>query len=548
MAITMAATGEDLDPEETGVNPVPAVAGITIQIVLANHTGTDASEIEVKLPIPDHTHVTDSWVGQPGVHAGSQSGDSMVWRGLAVKNGDRLGPIAYRAVPDADADGARIFDHATVVPEVSWTRPTARSAGGALGGLRLNGLWGEGSLRRTVLPSGLTVFTRERPDSTTVSIRLAARAGSRDENATTRGGSHWLEHGFFLGTSHRQNLDTELDAVGGESDASTGWESTNYWYLVPAENFGLALDLLADQMLYSTFPQTEVDRERQVVGEELKRRNDNPSTHAFDEFINHVFVVSPLRQHPSGTIQSVLSIPIETILAYKNQRYVSGNMAIAVSGNIRHDDAVTRIEQEFADLRQGPRSVRPPVAEPVQTDPRIVTVGNGDRVAEIRLGWPAPGDDAEAEAAAMTVLNDILGETGRRLSEEIRDRRALATSVDSDYLDFSDAGALMISATTQPVHADEVIQLILDQIRRVRAGDVSDSDVAASLRAIAGRRALEDESNEQQTSRADVEVSGNLDSWEEYMAKLRSVTAADVIRVANKWLDPQNYTLVVVRA
>jgi predicted Zn-dependent peptidase len=392
----------------------------------------------------------------------------------------------------------------------------------------------------------LTLLTRERPDSPTVAIRLAAAAGSRDETATTRGGSHWLEHAHFLGTAKRASLDVELDSVGGQSNASTGWEWTDYWYLVPAEDFDLALDLLSDQMLNSTFPQEAFDRERFVVAEELKRRDDDPQIRAFDEFINSVFTVSPLRQHPSGTIESVQSIPIQTILAYKAQRYVSGNMAIAVSGNIRHDETVAKIAQAFASVPRGPRLVRPAAPEPPETQPRRRLVGDGDTLAEIRLGWPAPGSE-DPDAPAMTVLDDILGTTGRRLTEEIRDRRALATSADSDYFDFSDAGALMLSATTQPASSDQVISLILEQVQGLRGGNVTEADVQASLREIGGRQAISDESNLQQTGRARTEVSVPLESWEEYMTRLRTVTAADVQRVANKYLDPQNYTLVIVR-
>jgi zinc protease len=177
----------------------------------------------------------------------------------------------------------------------------------------------------------------------------------------------------------------------------------------------------------------------------------------------------------------------------------------------------------------------------------MVEVGRGDRLAEISLGWPVPGDD-HVDSAPLAILEDILGTTGQRLAEEIKDRRAMATSVDVGYLAFSDAGALMLEATTQPDRADAVVELLLNEIRRLRDGDVSEQDVRASLRAIAGRRSLAEEPNQRQTSRAQAEVSGMLESWDEYMARLRVVTPADVQRVARRYLDLQNYTLVIVRA
>lgn len=536
--VTLSATGEDLELTE-------GAPGLTIEVLLENRTGHDLGDLEIAAPLPAHSRIDESWAGEPEANPGRIDGDWIKWDGLTIEEGERLGPFVYRVVPDGASDGAIIFREAAIQVELAWTEPSAGRA--TSGPLPLNGLWGEGGLRRTVLPSGLTIFTRERPDTSTVALRVAVRAGSRDEDATTLGGSHWLEHAFFLGTARRSvdEIDGAISAVGGFANASTGWDHTDYYNLVPAEHFELALDVLADQLLNSTFPRDAFERERRVVFEELKQRNDAPSVRAFDEFIALVFQVSPLRQHPSGTIESVQSIPIETILAYRDARYVTGNMAIAVSGSITHDAAVARIAEAFAGLPVGERSDRPSIAEPVQAEPRGLRIGDGTRLAEVRLGWPTPGDD-HADSAALYVLDDILGATGRRLSEEIRDRRALATSVGVDYLAFHDAGALLLAATTQPDRADAVVELMLAEIERLRDGEVSEDDLRASLRAIAGRRALSDEPNLAQTGRATIEVSGVLDSSEEYQARLRAVTPEDVQRVAQQYLDPGNYTLVLV--
>jgi predicted Zn-dependent peptidase len=542
LLITSSVTADDLE------SPPAGGGGLVVRMTLSNAGETDLSGIRLRVPIPPGAEVAQSWLGQPGRGPGAHDADALIWSGLTVRAGEQVGPIAYRLVPSESSDGAVIFRQATVRPEATWASPESGTAQAQ--SLKLNGLWGDRELRRTVLPTGLTVFTRERPDTPSVALRLAVRAGSRDEDEVTSGGSHWLEHAYFLGTERRptnQALFGAIASVGGQSNASTGWEATDYWHLVPSDQFDLALDVLSDMILNSTFLAEAFDRERRVVFEELKLRNDRPDIRVFDEFINLVFRVSPLRRHPAGTIESVQSIPIATILAYKDQHYVASNMAIAASGNLSHDEAVGRIERAFAGLPIGSYNERPRVSEPVQTTPRVKHVGDGTRVAEILIGWPAPGDDVP-ESAAMFVLQDILGATGRRLSQEIRDRRALATAVEPEYMLFYDAGAMAVSATTQPDRVDEVIGRILEQIRRLRDGEVTDDDVQTSLRAIAGRRALSEESNQGQTGRAVVEVSGWLDSFDEYVARLRQVSAADVQAVAQKYLDLANYTLVVVRS
>lgn len=548
--VTVAATGEALGaPGASPADIARSTSGLVLQVTLENRTGQDLGALQVRTATPGGTRVTDSWVGQRGQTPAQAQGGAVIWSGLSLRDGQQAGPFAFRVAPDRGASGAIVFREATLRPEVTWTSPSpGRTPASVQGELRLNGLWGEEGLRRTLLPSGLTVLTRERPDSATVSVRVAARAGSRDENEVTRGGSHWLEHAHFLGTTHRQDLDVEINAVGGVSNASTGWEATDYWYLVPAEHFDLAVDLLSDMILNSTFRQEAFDRERRVVFEELKMRDDTPSIRAFDEFINLVFRVSPLRQHPSGTIESVQSIPIQTILAYRDRHYTAANMAIAAVGNLRHDEAVAKIERAFAGLPRGSRVNRPRVVEPAQTERRVrmVELGEGNRLAEVRIGWPVPGDDT-ADSPPFVIIEEILGTTGRRLLEDVQERRGLTTSVDASYFAFNDAGAFMINASTQPRLTDEVIEAILAQIEWVRNGGVTEDDLRSALRAFAGRRAISDESNQQQTGRAQIDVSGVLDSWAEYLARLQAVTPADVQRVARQYFDPANYTLVIIR-
>lgn len=529
-----------------------ATAGnLVVELTLTNAAGADLSGIELRSQVPAGTRVSASWQGgrerNPAALSGRGDAPQMVrWSGISVRRGERLAPFTFRLTPAPGADGATVFRDAVLQPSVG-NAPSSVQV--VLPQLPLIGLWGEDGLRRTVLPAGLTVITRERPDTETVALRLAIRAGSRDEDDATSGGSHWLEHAYFLGTETRPNAQAISDAiaaVGGATNAATSWEYTDYWKLVPADAFELALDVLADQLLHSTFRTEAFERERRVVFEELKQRNDAAGTRAFDEFIQATFQESPLRRHPAGTIESVESIPIPVILAHRDRLYRTGNMAIAAVGRLRHAEAVARIEAALGALPRGPRSDRPATPEPVQRAPRRLEFGDGTRLAEVRLGWPAPGD-LDADSAPLYVLVDVLGVTGRRLTEAIRDRRALATSVSPAYLAFSDAGALTVTASTEPQQVEEVVRLAVDEVRRVRDGEVGSEDVAASLRAIAGRRAISEELNQAQAMRAIGEVSGTIESHDEYLARLRRVTADDVRRVARTYLDPASFTLVVVR-
>ena len=540
MQATVAATAET-QPDGRG-------SGVLVHVTLSNQTGADVAGLRLRVPVPAGVRAVDSWIDAPGRHRAAVEPGHVTWHDIRLRAGDRAGPFAIRLAPALDADGAAIFRSSTFQPEVTWTHASRGNA--ALAALPLRGLWGEEGLRRTLLPTGLTVLTQERPETRTVALQMAVRAGSRDENEITRGGSHWLEHAFLLGTLSRpdnQAIFSAISRVGGNINASTSFEWTNYYNTVPADEFDLSLDVLADQLLNSTFPREAFDRERAVVAEEIKRANDTPAGRATREFFKLVFQVSPLRQDVLGTVGTVESIPIETILAYREERYVTGNMALAAIGNLSHDAAVAKIERAFEALRRGPGHARAAAPEPRQTAPRRAKFGDGARLSELRFGWPAPGRN-DPEWAAVAILQDILGTTGRRLTEEIRDRRALATSIGPSYSSFTDAGAFLVVATTQPAREDEVVALSLAEVQRVRAGDVSEEDVQTSLRAIAGRQALSNELNEPLAGRAIGEVLGTLESQAEALARLRQVTAADVQRVAQHYFDPATYTLVAVRA
>ncbi|MFN8557358.1 MAG: pitrilysin family protein [Dehalococcoidia bacterium] len=519
---------------------------LLVRIALENPGAGPRTDVRVRAALPAGTRVTDTRQHEIGRGAVLLDGHGLTWSDITLGRGERAAPLTVLLQPAPGVDGADIFRHAALHPEL-----TVGGQPVPVPTLRVNGLWGADGLRRTALPSLLTVFTHERPGTGTVSVRVAVRAGSRDEDDATRGGSHWLEHAHLLGTPTRPDNQAIFDvtgAVGGSTNATTSFEWTDYFNLVPAEHLALAVDVLADQLLNSTFPREAFDRERRVVAEEIRRAIDAPAAVAIRELFQTVFQASPLRRDVLGSVESVAEIPIATMLAYREQRYVTGNMAVAVAGNLRHDEAVDLVARAFAPLRAAPRTDRPHTPEPAQTDPRRRESGRGGAISEIRIGWPAPGDDDDHAAPALAVLQDILGGVGRRLAGEVVDRLGLASAAGAVYADFSDAGAFLLSVGTSPAGERRGIDAAFVQMRRVRDGAISDDDVTRAINARIARRALAEESNAAQTRRANQEVAGHLESFDEYLARLRPVRATDVIEVARAWLNPDTASLVVARA
>ena len=253
---------------------------------------------------------------------------------------------------------------------------------------------------------------------------------------------------------------------------------------MPAEHFSLALEVLADQLLNSTFLPDAFERERRVVFEELKQRNDAAGTRAFDEFVRLVFRVSPLRRDAGAPSRACRPSPSRS--SWPTETACTAPGIWPSPPYLRHADAVEQIEEALEGLPARPPAGASRGPEPVQREMRASTWETAR--AWLRCASAGPGR-LQPGSAPMSILEEILGATGRRLTEEIRDRRALATSIGPSYFAFHDAGVLMIGASTQPQNVDEVVRLALDEVRRLRDGAVTAEDVAASLRALAGRRA-----------------------------------------------------------
>ncbi|MCS7001316.1 MAG: insulinase family protein, partial [Dehalococcoidia bacterium] len=365
----------------------------------------------------------------------------------------------------------------------------------------------------------------------------------------TSGGSHWLEHAHFLGTPRRPNNQAvfgDIAAVGGDINATTGWELTDYYIAVPVEHFDTALDVLADMLLDSQFPVEAFNRERRVVFEELNRRANTPSTLASDLFYSNVFQVHPARRLIGGTIDSVRNIPLDVILDYRAQRYVAGNMTIGVAGAVDHDTAVAKVDRAFQRLPAGPWIDRPVVFEPPAREPRALTVSLGDKQVVLIMGNLAPAI-THPDREAFYVLDSILDTTGRRLATEIRDKRGLATSVGASYYGLTDIGAWAVSAITRPEHLDEVLAILRRELQRLRDEEPTEDEVADAVRSIRGSQRLREERNlSQARSLARETALGILEPTAEWLARLDTVTPADVRRVAQRYLNLDTTTLVTV--
>ena len=406
----------------------------------------------------------------------------------------------------------------------------------------------EGVLLDT-LPNGLRLMVKERPATEVAAISVGIRGGSRDEEPATVGAAHFMEHMYFQGTSERptsQLIDREITSRGGWLNAWTGWESINFQVVTPVEDFDLALDVMADQMVNSVFAPLKIDKERRVVLEELNGRLNSPVTKAYDLFWIEVFGDHPARNLPIGNRATIDQSTREVLVAFRDTYFVAGNMVVAVVGDVQHEEVFTKLGQAFAGMRTGPVPGRNAAPVPPLTARSQVDASPGLQ-ARIIAGGPTVGYDSP-DRHVLDVMEAILGESGRRLERELVDTRAIASSVYPFYIPLTDVGVWGISAGVRPADVDTVLDLVKSELRTLRESPVAREELDEAKAFLRGQRLLHRErAVDLAEELSDGEALGTYEPLETYLARIEAVTAADIQRVARAYLDPDRLTLTILR-
>jgi predicted Zn-dependent peptidase len=403
--------------------------------------------------------------------------------------------------------------------------------------------------KRDVLPNGMTVLTRERSYADVTAISISVRGGSRNEDDSTVGAAHFMEHMFFQGTPSRPTSDAVFGPIssrGGWLNAYTSFENINFQAVVKNEDFGLALDTVADMLVNSLFAEDRIDKERQVVLEELIRGKNEPRRYAAELFYKNVWDEHPARNLPIGSRETLANSDRKVLTAFRDANFITSNMVTSVVGDQTHEDVVQRVAAAFEQMPSGTGPMFARAPHPTAKARRVEETTPGSQ-AQLVLGLPAPGAD-HPDTYALDVLSVALGDVGRRLVGEIRDKRGLASGVGCWYSTLSDVGCWYASVGTSPGNVDQIIELINGELRRVRTEPLAASLVEDAKTYIEGRAVLS-----LQTSiafaqyLADREAIGVEPPLDEYLRRVSAVTVDDVSRVAQAYLDPDLATLVLLR-
>ena len=407
--------------------------------------------------------------------------------------------------------------------------------------------------QRTVLDNQLRVLTSAMPHSTSVSVTITVGAGSRYEPDELAGLSHFLEHLPFKGTRGwptARDVSEAIEGVGGVMNASTDREVTVFWCKVARLHFQQAFSVLLDLVLHPLLDPEDMEKERDVIQEELRMTYDYPS-HRVDLLIDEIlWPEQAMGRDVGGTPDSVDRITLEDVREYMLQQYNPGNIVISVAGNVDHDAVVDMVDHATADWRPRESLAWEPVVD-YYADKGLGAVARVEQrqadQAHICLGLPGISL-TDPDRYPMAIFNGVLGDgMSSRLFLNLREEQGLAYDVASSLSHFRDCGSLVVYCGVEPRKTREAVQAVVNELVGMRE-EVPFAELNKAKEFAKGRLLLrmEDTRSVAAWLSAQELLLGQVSTIDETVEKIDRVTSEDVLRVAERLLDPDKLRLAVV--
>ena len=403
--------------------------------------------------------------------------------------------------------------------------------------------------QKTTLDNGLRIITATMPHTHSVSICIFIGVGSRYETEAQAGISHFIEHLLFKGTPKRptsREISETIEGVGGILNGGTDKELTVYWCKVAQSHFPIALDVLVDMLLHSKFDPPDIERERQVIIEEIHMSKDSPMQRVdmlIDELLwyNH-----PLGRDIAGSKESVTAITRDMMLDYQAGQYTPNNAVITIAGNIQHQEMVTAVSQALGnwDNRQSGSGY---LAYEEQQARRLFIETRDTEQAHLCLALPGLSLH-HPKRFILGLLNVILGEgMSSRLFTEIRDKLGLAYSIYSYVSHFLDSGSATVYAGVEPKNLPATITAILEQLSQLKEV-IPESELSKAKELSKGRILLRMEDSRAVASWMGGQeiLTGRILSVDQVTSIIDAITADELKQLAQELLVGSRLRLAVV--
>jgi predicted Zn-dependent peptidase len=384
------------------------------------------------------------------------------------------------------------------------------------------------NIEMTTLPNGLRVVTCHMPHLETASLGIWVNSGARSELPQEHGLAHMLEHMAFKGTATRSALQIaeEIEAVGGGVNAATSFETTDYFARVLRENVPLALDILSDILQNPLFAVEDMEREKEVILQEIASIQDSPDDLVFELAQEAAFPKQPLGRPIIGTAGSVRALTRDNLIAYRDASYTAPRMVLGAAGAVSHDEIVRRAETLFSSF---PSRVG-------RTDEPATFVGGHRSLtrrfeqSHIVIAFESPSfrDDAYFTSLIYAVL--LGGGMSSRLFQEAREQRGLCYDIHAFGWGYSDSGLFGVHAATGNSQVEELVHVIMTQLRAVAHDGPNEPELQRAKAQLKASLLMSLESSEARAGQVarDTLMFGRQLTTAELIERIENVTAVDV--------------------
>ncbi|MCE8584113.1 insulinase family protein [Bacteroides fragilis] len=379
---------------------------------------------------------------------------------------------------------------------------------------------------------------------------FAVDAGTRDEAENEQGMAHFVEHLIFKGTRKRKawHILNRMENVGGDLNAYTNKEETVIYSAFLTEHFGRALELLVDIVFHSTFPQNEIEKETEVIIDEIQSYEDTPSELIFDDFEDMIFRNHPLGRNILGRPELLKQFRSGDAVAFTSRFYQPSNMVFFVLGNFNFQKIVRQVEKLLADLPLiGVDNHRTP---PPLYVPEHLVVHKETHQAHVMIG--SRGYNAyDDKRTGLYLLNNILGGPGMnsRLNVSLRERRGLVYTVESNLTSYTDTGAFCIYFGTDPADVDTCLRLTYKELKRMRDVKMTSSQLMAAKKQLIGQIGVASDNNENNAlGMAKTFLHYHkYESSESVFRRIEALTAEGLLEVANEMFAEEYLSTLIYR-
>ena len=389
-----------------------------------------------------------------------------------------------------------------------------------------------------VMPNGLRII-HEPSRSRVAYCGFAVDAGTRDEQEQEQGMAHFVEHLIFKGTRKRKawHILNRMENVGGDLNAYTNKEETVIYSAFLVEHFSRAFELLADIVFYSTFPQHEIEKETEVIIDEIQSYEDNPAELIFDDFEDLIFRGHPLGRNILGRPDLLRTFRSNDVMAFTKRYYRPENAVFFVSGDIDFKRIVRLAEKYVGDIGEGAFVNETSRKAPLPYVPDCVTLDKGTNQAHVMIG--GRGYDAyNPRRTALYLLNNMLGGPGMnsRLNVALRERRGLVYNVESNLTAYTDTGTFCIYFGCDPNDVDLCTRLVYKELKRLRENRLTLSQLAAAKKQLIGQIGVASDNHERNAlGMAKTFLHYNrYESQEAVCRRIEALTSDLLLEVANE--------------